>query len=348
MNFMLVNLNNIELSPERFDILVRDDLPGINIYMKNVQGKFTYFGRNMTNTVKFSPVKKDLGKYDANVLFRKPMIVIFETSELEERRHRYKKALDEHYLPKEMRYTDLVQALILALWLVKDCSVYMGFYYFYNTDNRYSSKGTRLIQQTDSRGKTCVTIYSKSELEEAYDYLSLILDTFSEEMGNQRNEDATVSYNQGTLNCDIEAAINGGGNSFYRMLILIQLARKTGFLPEKISMYCATLECLFAIEKNHKSNISGMTASFIAVNNDEEIEIIRDMRVAYEIRSDFVHGDVNKLMSKESELVVISERIDDYVRRATKKAFSDVNYKYYDTKADRKRVREYFNVVADD
>ena len=142
---------------------------------------------------------------------------------------------------------------------------------------------------------------------------------------------------------NIEAALSNNGCSFYRILILLQLARKTGLLCEKISWYCAILESLFAIERNHKKNVSEMTAAFITDTEQEKMEVIHSMRMAYKIRSEFVHGSVSSLVDSnaQAELGKLSSEVDSYVRRALRKAFFDENINYEETTEDKKRVREY-------
>lgn len=213
-------------------------------------------------------------------------------------------------------------------------------YYWCNTDIPYSVKGRRSSQQLNAKGKAEVTFFSHEEICKVFDYMMPVMDIITTETNN--NEAVEAIYSQETLVMNVESAIRNEGSSFYRILLLLQLARKTGFLSEKISWYCAVLECLFAIERNHKKCISEMTAAFVAEKEQEKAEIIQNMRDAYKIRSEFVHGSVVSLFKNNAEMAKLSEKTDEYVRIALRKAFSDSNYKYVDTTADKKRVREYF------
>ena len=205
----------------------------------------------------------------------------------------------------------------------------------------YSSKNRRSIQQLNAFGKAEMTFFNSEEISDAFGYMTPIMQIFAEARNNNSPIDSV--YSQGTHVLNIEAALSNNGCSFYRILILLQLARKTGLLCEKISWYCAILESLFAIERNHKKNVSEMTAAFITDTEQEKMEVIHSMRMAYKIRSEFVHGSVSSLVGSnaQAELGKLSSEVDSYVRRALRKAFSDENINYEETTEDKKRVREY-------
>ena len=205
----------------------------------------------------------------------------------------------------------------------------------------YSSKNRRSIQQLNAFGKAEMTFFNSEEISDAFGYMTPIMQIFAEARNNNSPIDSV--YSQGTHVLNIEAALSNNGCSFYRILILLQLARKTGLLCEKISWYCAILESLFAIERNHTKNVSEMTAAFITDTEQEKMEVIHSMRMAYKIRSEFVHGSVSSLVGSnaQAELGKLSSEVDSYVRRALRKAFSDENINYEETTEDKKRVREY-------
>lgn len=120
-----------------------------------------------------------------------------------------------------------------------------------------------------------MTFFNSEEISDAFGYMTPIMQIFAEARNNNSPIDSV--YSQGTHVLNIEAALSNNGCSFYRILILLQLARKTGLLCEKISWYCAILESLFAIERNHKKNVSEMTAAFITDTEQEKMEVIHSM-----------------------------------------------------------------------
>lgn len=349
MNFMFLGLSNIEIPPEKYDMIPFGTIPNTEMYLISPSCHLTYNGEDMTKIVETSPIQEDLGRYDWCALLRKPIIAVWTATEEMETKLESKEEADRYYTPKGLFYSDIAIAFTLATWFVKDCCVYSDAYYWCNTDNEYTVKGRRTFQQTNASGKMEVSEFGQKEIEEAFGYSVKILDVlFSVAEDKQGVEASKLTYSQETLICNTESAIKNGGNSFYRILLLLQLARKTGFLSEKISMYCAMLECLFAIERNHKKNISEMTAKYVTTDIRERTVIEQDMRDAYGIRSDFVHGDVNVLFDKNDQLAELSRRLDDYVRRAMRKAFADEKCKYENTSSDRKRVRKYFEAMFGD
>lgn len=341
MNFMFIQLNHIEIPEKNFFIISQDVTKNMELYLASPALSMTYKGTTMTDVVSHSPIFEDLGKYDAAALLRKPMICIWEETEAQELGFNGdKRKADQYYSRKSLRYSDLAMLFSLATWFVKDCSVYSDLCYQYNTDIDYSVKSRRSFQQTNAVGEMQLTFFDEEEINMALKYLLLLMEIAFSNM--DRNEQIGSVYSQETLILNVETAINNNGDSFSRILILLQLARKTGFLVEKISWYCVLLECLFNIERDHKKNISEMTSSFIAENQKEKEEIAQNMRLAYKVRSEFVHGNVIGLFEKHEQMVLLSGKVDEYVRRALRKAFIDRNFNYRNTPADKKRVRNYF------
>ena len=339
MNFMFAQLNNIEIPEGRFDIIPSDTLENIEVYLASPSCLLKYKNELMTDIVSQSSIFSDLGKYDTMALLRKPMICVWSETEEKELKFENKEMADKYYSRKGILYSDLVSIFTIGLWLVKDCSVYSNLYYWCNTDTGYSVKARRGFQRMNGQGKMSVVSFSKEEIELALNYMVPILEImFSEK---NINEEVEIIYSQETMVMNIESAVKNRGDSFSRIFILLQLARKTGLIFEKISWYCALLECFFAIERDHKKNISEMTAGFISNDKQEQNTILRDMRLAYKIRSEFVHGNVISVFNDNVQIRYLSGKVDEYVRKTLRKAISDNNFNYTNTAKDVKRVREY-------
>ncbi len=340
MNFMLNHLNNIEIPAKRFDIIPAGALIDVEMYLQSPNCYFMYKGRNMTEVVNNSSIVEDLGKYDYLAYARKPIIAVWTDTDEQELKFTNKNEADQYYSIKGMIYSDIVIAFILGTWLVKDSSVYSDSYYWCNTDVGYTVKGHLNFQQTNSAGKMSLTSFSEQEIEDASGYMLQIMNIMIS--GIENNEQIETVYSQESYILNTEAAIGNNGRSFCRIIILLQLARKTGFISEKINWYCVILECLFAISNNHKKNISEMTAAFISESLEEKKQIINTMRDAYKVRSEFVHGDTISSFENNMQLAELSGKVDDFVRRALHRAFGDSKFDYENTEKDKKRVREYY------
>lgn len=344
MNFMLNHLKNIEIPASKYDIIPTGVLPGVEMYLESPDCYFTYKGRDMTEVVNNSSIMEDMGKYDYLAYARKPIIAVWTDTDEQELNFINKNEADRYYSQKSLLYSDIVCAFILGTWLVKDSSAYSDSCYWCNTDNGYTMKGHRSFQQTNSAGKMSLTLFSEQEIKEAIDYMPQVMSIMFSEIEN--SEQIETVYSQESYILNVEASTRNNGGSFRRIIILLQLARRTGFISEKINWYCAILECLFAISNNHKRNISEMTAAFIAESLEEKKKIINNMRDAYKVRSEFVHGDVISMFENNTKLAELSKKVDDYVRRALRRAFGDSKFEYENTEKDKRRVREYYRACA--
>lgn len=157
-----------------------------------------------------------------------------------------------------------------------------------------------------------------------------------------------IPLSVGTQVWNIDKAISTEGKSFARALIILQEARRTGVLSSKIDKYCSVLECIYAIKKEHKKNISNITAAYIGKDSEEQERIRENMRDAYGVRSDGSHGDNLKYLQENNRenLVKLSTDIDDYVRRVFRKVIAVENLNYNNTSEEKARVRKYFSDLA--
>lgn len=129
----------------------------------------------------------------------------------------------------------------------------------------------------------------------------------------------------------------------------MQRARSIGFIPEKLDKYCCVLECLYAINKNHKQRISDTTAALLGTDVSSRNTIREDMKNAYSIRSDASHGDgldYLKLFTWE-QMVSLCQRVDEYVQQVFRRCFDTPALNYENTDADRIRIRAHYKSVVD-
>lgn len=117
-------------------------------------------------------------------------------------------------------------------------------------------------------------------------------------------------------------------NRIFRSFHFITNARINSFLPMKISSYVAAMECLFA-NKGGGSEISHQVSERIALflGNSiiEKKQLYDAIKLAYNIRSRYLHGDV--LSNKESSfdyLTDVSTQCDNIARDVFSKVFQNV------------------------
>lgn len=73
MNYLFIQLNNIDIPQERFDILSIGEGIDVEMYLESPAHLLTYKGEEMTDVVEQSSIREDLGKYDFMALIRKPI-----------------------------------------------------------------------------------------------------------------------------------------------------------------------------------------------------------------------------------------------------------------------------------
>ena len=295
--------------------------------------------------VKKSGLKNQIGENMYNAVLRKPMMCFLIPTQ-EDEFEATKEELDQKYGIKLIQLNNFAQAFSLGCWFIKDSCVTANFIYWINMFNGYNSQDTRDMTITMSNGTISEIRLTDVEMAEAIDrmyevYRYLLPDESA--MGRVEN-----AYSVGTMVWNIDKAISTEGKSFARALIILQEARRTGVLSSKIDRYCSVLECIYAIKKEHKKNISNITAAYIGNDSEEQERIRENMRDAYGVRSDGSHGENLKYLQENDreKLMRLSTVIDDYVRRVFRKAISVENLNYNNTSEEKARIRKYFSDLA--
>lgn len=97
MNYLFIQLNNIDIPEERFDILSIGEGIDVEMYLESPAHLLTYKGEEMTDVVERSSIREDLGKYDFMALIRKPMIAVWMDTEQREWEFENKEEADSYY-----------------------------------------------------------------------------------------------------------------------------------------------------------------------------------------------------------------------------------------------------------
>ncbi|WP_239372434.1 HEPN domain-containing protein [Mammaliicoccus sciuri] len=247
-----------------------------------------------------------------------------------------KEAKERYYMYKDLPLHNLTIGFVLGLWLIKDNAVNVNHSYHFNPLINYNSTANRTLNFTLSSGEIKSIYFNESEINNS---ISLMYDIYSILLKKSDLTKISSSESYGTTYWSIEDFISdlfskGNTSSYARAFICIQEARSTGFIPTKISKYCACLECLFAIKEKHSNQIKDITSKLLAKNSKEEQQIASDMGDAYGIRSDIDHGGEIKYFRdlKNEEVRELSKRLDNYVRQTIKYVLNnpDLNYTMQD------------------
>ncbi len=104
-----------------------------------------------------------------------------------------------------------------------------------------------------------------------------------------------------------------------RAMLFLQQARSSDDLGQKIANYCSFFECLLSTSATELSHqLSERAAFFLSSIPAERIQIFRELKKAYGVRSKIVHGDTLS-QGAISGLSDISKRCDDTARALVNK-----------------------------
>lgn len=347
MNFLINRLDNLVIGSKSFEFIPANIKKEINMngMIVGANGKLLVGQKDMMVLIKKSHLKNQIGENMYNAVLRKPMMVFLIPTQ-EDEIETTKEELDQRYGIKLIHLNNFAQTFSLGCWFIKDSCVTANFIYWINMFNGYNLQATRDMPITMSNGMISEIRLTNLEMAEAIDRMYQIYRYLLPD--ESRMGQVEKVYSVGTIIWNIDQAISTEGNSFARALMILQEARRTGVLSSKIDKYCSVLECIYAINKAHKKNISNITAAYIGRDSEEQERIRVNMREAYGVRSDGSHGDNLKyLQEKDREsLMRLSIVIDDYVRRVFRKVIAVENLNYSNTSEEKARVRKYFSDLA--
>ncbi|MGI8380410.1 hypothetical protein ACR0S4_17745 [Priestia megaterium] len=237
------------------------------------------------------------------------------------------------------------QKLSNALWFIKDNSVTPNFATISSDSQLEPQLIRRSVYYTDAGGGYNLADFNMKELHQAMKWYNLI-DEISPKIEVEKVDLANSLVNMSNyLRFDIP--------SFQRAYYFLDLARKTEFLPGKITSYISILESLFAVKGENTHKVAERTANFIEEDESDRYTTFKAIVNIYKVRSDFIHGSEIKHSTQQS-LPQTSKELDSIVRRVLTKMYSkhpELNYK---NKKDKKNtdtknfeeVNDWFNQLA--
>lgn len=347
MNILMNRLDNLCIGNKSYEFIPESIKKDINMDGKIVgrNGEFLVNEKDVMNLLKASDLRNQIGGNLYNALMRKPMMVYLVPTK-EDEFEGTKQFFDERYGMMALDLNNFSQAFSIGCWFMKDSCVASTYAYWINLLNGYNSQFRRDMDVTLSDGTIAVISLSDSEMAEAIERMYEVYRYLLPEESKMGRIEKTISV--GTTVWEVDKAISKEGNSFARALTILQEARRTGVIASKIDKYCSILECLYAINKDHKKNISNITAAYIGMDDTERTEIIQHMREAYGIRSDSSHGENLKYLKENdiNSLKELSSKIDSYVRKVFRKVIAKTELNYDNTDQKKAKTRQYFRELT--
>lgn len=346
MNLFVNRLDNIKIDDKSYEIIPVNKVKEQNMSgaIVGVDAEYWLCDKDAMLLVKKSELRHLMGEYMYQALIRKPMMLFLIPTQ-EDELDGTKEEFDERYGSKTIHLNNFAQAFSIACWFIKDSCVSSAHLYWLNLINGYYSQGVRHMDIMLSDGTIAETYFSNSEMQEALARMFQVYRYLLPDDARCGKVDMVASG--GTVVWEIDKAMSTEGKSFARALMLLQEARRTGVLSTRIDKYCSVLECLFAINKEHKKNISQITAAYIGKDVSERDIIVSDMRDAYGVRSDGSHGENLKFLrdNDREALSNLSKKLDDYVRRVFTKVISDDTLNYDTADGSKTEVRARFRTM---
>lgn len=342
MNIMLNMLDNFKLVGKSYSFIPDKVKLELNMDGKilGIGSEFLVSGKDIMTLVRKSNLREQIGINEYNALMRKPMVVFLMAS-TEADFGKTKEELDKMYGMISIKFNNFVQAFSIACWFIKDSCIDSTNMYWCNLLNKYKFQSKRYMHITLSTGEIKEISLDDIEMQEA---IRLTYEVLIYLLPNESNM-SKISCNviNGTVNWEVDKAISTEGKSFARALIILQEARRTGYLATKIDKYCSMLECLYAIKENHKKNIKNITAAYISDCKEEREQIRIDMQDAYSVRSDGSHGDSLKYLKRDgNDLKELAHKLDQYSRKVFRNVLKEPRLNYGVSSEEKVKTRAYF------
>lgn len=350
MNFYINSLRNIKIPQKQFDFFSPEFTRGLGIEACLVSPGLSPIvnGHEIQPIIEDSPMLTDVGTYSYNAIMRNPIMLFTMASQEEEMvTGLTKEGADQYYFGRMAMLNNFALCFGIGCWFVKDSCVTANQSYWYNLMNGYSSYVYRSTDATMSTGEIKGVSLDDQELNLAFKYM---LEVYARFLPHESAAGFVAPHAEnGTQVWDGERAVSTEGMGYSRALVHLQRARSIGFIPEKLDKYCCVLECLYAINKNHKQRISDTTAALLGTDVSSRNAIREDMKSAYSIRSDASHGDGLDYLKQFTwgQMVSLCQRVDEYVRQVFRKCFDTPVLNYENTDAARIRTRAHYKNIVD-
>lgn len=227
---------------------------------------------------------------------------------------------EQDWIQASINDLETLQMFMFCLWLVKDnaCNVITLFTY---PQEGEIFRRRRNVFISNCQGLYTDTVFTVADFEEAFVYFEKILEISTKVEDNNKNEYKMGDIVPGKYN----SKPYNSNSRIERAITFLQLARNTSFLPQKISFYVLTLECLFSADDmgDIKHKISERVAFYLGETPEQKSVLFKDINTFYNIRSKYLHGQ--QLENKHNKIEFQNEaslKLDDITRKVLKKVLT--------------------------
>jgi len=214
-----------------------------------------------------------------------------------------------------------VNRALSYLWFIKDNSVYSQNCYVHSPELNNCFRNVRSMMISNSAGEYSDTYFTLDELSQLDDLSKRIKSVSSFDPTNLEPGFPFSLDNPAVASAHNYQNYNNSINRLTRALRFLDLARSTSYLPQKISFYMSILECLFTTDSSEVTHkVSERASCFLGGIKSDKRDRFTYIKLAYKIRSTYLHGQVFKAdLHSRNEWVVISLKIDSLIREVLRK-----------------------------
>ncbi len=237
---------------------------------------------------------------------------------------------------EKMQYLD---GFLIWLWFSKDSCVYVdkvsgqideienGVIGIHSNSNAWNSSG--------EKEDTC---FSENEIRAAIKIADKYREVCTQNLVSIDDILQNERTNTPLIMGHSEGYNHNNNNAIQRSFIFLAGGRKIKYLPYRIAMYMPIFECLFAIEASEVTQkISERVAFYLSDDKEERKREYETMKIGYDYRSRFLHGDTFKKKHINIEnSKPISIKIDDFARRSLTKIILEDASKFLETNSEKR------------
>lgn len=235
------------------------------------------------------------------------------------------------------QYLELSINFLNTLWIVKDNSINIMESLLVQRAGPKTHISFHFSVFLDCNRNTGITEYNDSEIELANNYFINYL--------TLRNKDLSNPYysKQGHSLPTVDQRYQEMGIRT-RALVFLDLARQSSNIMLRIANYISFLEVLFGLGSRDgiMQKICDRTSVYIAYPSLSRKELVEKLKIAYDIRSRYVHGDKNNYSFEV--LSEYSQFLDTLIRHIMVKLLTDNVFFERSNKA----IKNELNKIIDD
>ncbi|HEV7379267.1 MAG TPA: hypothetical protein VGN64_05695 [Dyadobacter sp.] len=234
------------------------------------------------------------------------------------------KSVEEQGINKHLaKLQDYLFDFTTGLWFVKDNSVCIRQNFTRTSDFKHSTFGYNK-GASNAKGHHENTTFTSAEILQSI----LVMDKLAE-VTPAPNSVEKISDKMFSEDEVKKRGLNSNHLLDYdfpritRAYFMLSQARSTTAPAIKIAFYMSTFECLFSDGGSDAINykLSQRIAFFLTTDKMERLKIKSSIKEAYQVRSSYIHGaEIPKQLRKHEKLILISEAIDNLLRKSFLKA----------------------------